>query len=142
MKKRRRRNRGFTIVELLVVAIILAMLAGFIVPGIFQKLSKAKTDIARSKMALIETALQQFAIDCGRMPTDDEGLEALLIPPPELEEKWAGKYLKDSQIIDPWDNPYQYYSDGRVNVGSYDIVSLGADGQEGGEGENADIVND
>ena len=142
MKKKRRRNKGFTIVELLVVAIILAMLAGFIVPGVFQKLSKAKTDIARSKIAVIESSLQQFAIDCGRMPTDDEGLEALLTPPPELEEKWAGKYLKDSLIIDPWDNPYQYYSDGRVNVGSYDIVSLGADGKEGGEGENADIVND
>jgi len=140
MKNRKR--KGFTLVEVLVVAIILAMLAGFIVPGILKKLGKAKTEIARSKMAIIEGALEQFSISCGRLPTDEEGLGALLEAPPELEEKWPGKFLKDSQIIDPWENPYLYYQEGMINIGSYDIVSYGADGVEGGEGDNADIYND
>ncbi len=136
------RRNGFTIVEIMVVVIILGLLAAFIVPGMFKKLGAAKTKIARSKMAIIEGALEQFAINCGRLPTDEEGLDALLIPPPELEETWGPKYLKDSQIIDPWDNPYIYVLEGVINTGSYDLISLGADGAESGEGENADIFND
>ncbi len=136
------RRNGFTFVEIIVVVIILGLLAAFIVPGMFKKLGAAKTKIARSKMAIIEGALEQFAINCGRLPTDEEGLDALLIPPPELEETWGSKYLKDSQIIDPWDNPYIYVLEGVINTGSYDLISLGADGAEAGEGENADIFND
>lgn len=136
------RRNGFTIVELLVVVIILGMLAATIVPGVFKKLGQAKSGIARSKMAIIEGALEQFAINCGRLPTDDEGLAALLEAPAELEEKWGTKYLKDNQILDPWDNPYIYMSEGSINTGSYDLISLGADGSEGGEGKNADIFND
>ena len=136
-----RKSKGFTIVEVLAVAIILALLAGLVVPGVFKKLAGAKTDIARSKMAIIEAALEQFAVDCGRFPTDEEGLDALISAPADLEEKWSGRYLKDSQIKDPWDNPYIYFQEGTENPGSYDIISLGADGQEGGEGENADIYN-
>ena len=93
-------------------------------------------------MAIIEGALEQFAINCGRLPSDDEGLDALLTAPPELEEKWGSKYLKASQILDPWDNPYIYVEEGNMNTGSYDLICLGADGDEGGEGENADIFND
>ena len=137
-----RKRNGFTIVEILVVAIILAMLAGFVVPGVFKKLAGAKTNIARSKMAIIEGAIEQFSIDCGGLPADEEGLTALLEAPPEMEEKWGGKYLKDSQIIDPWDNPYMYFQEGSINIGSYDIISYGADGVEGGEGDDADIFND
>ena len=107
-----------------------------------KKLAGAKTNIARSKMAIIEGAIEQFSIDCGRLPADEEGLGALIEPPPEMEEKWGGKYLKDSQIIDPWDNPYMYFQEGTVNIGSYDIISYGADGVEGGEGDDADIFND
>ncbi|MCF7955632.1 MAG: type II secretion system major pseudopilin GspG [Phycisphaerae bacterium] len=136
------RRNGFTIVEVMVVVIILGMLAAFIVPGVFKKVGKAKTKIARSQMALIEGQLEQFAIDCGRLPTDDEGLGALLSPPAGLEETWGPKYLKDSQINDPWDRPYIYVSQGTINTGSYDLICLGADGEEGGEGDNADIFND
>jgi general secretion pathway protein G len=136
------KRNGFTIVELLVVVIILGMLAAFIVPGLFKKLGAAKTGIARSRMAIIEGAIEQFGLDCDRAPTDEEGLEALVTAPPELEGKWKSRYLKPSQIVDPWNNPYIYVEEGSLNTGSYDLISLGADGNEGGEGDNADIFND
>lgn len=136
------RRNGFTIVEVLVVVIILGMLAAFVVPGVFKKLGQAKTQIAKAKIGTIGGALEQFALNCNRLPTDEEGLDALVNAPPELEEKWGSRYLKASQILDPWDNPYIYFSEGTINVGSYDLISLGADGEEGGEGENADIYND
>jgi general secretion pathway protein G len=66
----------------------------------------------------------------------------LMAAPPELQEKWNGPYLKKSQLVDPWGSPYVYIREGQFNVGSFDLMSYGADGQEGGEGENADIVND
>ena len=78
----------------------------------------------------------------GDIPDDSEGLEALLIPPADVEEKWNGPYLKRSDLLDPWKNPYIYLAEGEYNVGSFDLISFGADGMEGGEGENADIVND
>lgn len=137
----RRKRKGFTIIELIVVAVIIAMLAAFMVPKISKRFGKAKHHIAKAKMGLIESALVTFQVDCGRFPYDDEGLEALLMPPSDLEEKWDGKYLKDSEIFDPWDNPYIYIEEGEINLGSYDLISLGADGEEGGEGENEDIFN-
>ena len=138
---RRRRNKGFTIIELLAVAMIIALLAVFVVPRAFRGLGKAKHDIAKGKMAIIEQALGRFQYDCGRLPTDSEGLEALITPPQDVEEKWQGPYLKQSEMLDPWDRPYEYIEQGTINVGSYDLISLGADGVEGGEGENEDILN-
>jgi general secretion pathway protein G len=129
-------------VELLVVVLIISMLAAFLAPRMFKGLGKAKAEIARAKMTLIEDSLARFQYDCGRFPDESEGgLEALLVAPPELEEKWNGPYLKQSQLLDPWGNMYIYISEGQYNPGSFDLVSLGADGQEGGEGENADIAN-
>jgi general secretion pathway protein G len=134
---------GFTLIELLVVILIISMLAGFVAPNILSRLGKAKKDLARPRMAIIEDALQRFQLDCGRLPDESEGgLEALLIPPPDVEDKWQGPYLKNSQLLDPWGNPYVYFSEGQYNPGSFDLMSWGADGQEGGEGENEDIVND
>jgi len=141
--KRIRRTKGFTLIELLVVILILSMLAGFAAPPIFRRLGKAKADLARPKMAVIENALKSFEFDCGRLPDESEGgLDALLVAPPELEEKWNGPYLKKSQLLDPWGNPYIYVREGQYNPGSFDLICYGADGQEGGEGENTDIAND
>jgi general secretion pathway protein G len=143
MKRIRRSRKGFTLIELLVVILIISMLAGFVAPNILKRLGKAKADLARPRMAIIESALQRFQLDCGRLPDESEGgLEALLVAPPDLEDKWNGAYLKPSQLVDPWGNEYVYISEGQYNPGSFDLISYGADGEEGGEGENRDIVND
>jgi len=143
MSRTRQQRRGFTLVELLVVVGIITMLAAVMAPRVFRGMGKAKADIARSKMAIIEDSVSRFQFDCGRLPDESEGgLEALLVAPPELEEKWNGPYLKRSQLLDPWGNPYIYVGEGQANPGSFDLLCYGADGQEGGEGENADIVND
>ncbi|MHC4658560.1 MAG: type II secretion system major pseudopilin GspG [Planctomycetota bacterium] len=145
MRRMRRKQKAFTIVELLVVILIISMLAAFVAPRMFKGLGKAKRDIARAQMANIEAALLRFYTDCGRYPDDSEGLEILLsVEPPEdvEEENWHGPYLKKSDVLDPWKNPYEYRGEGERNPGSYDLVSFGADGQDGGEGDDEDIYND
>jgi len=142
MKQKKHKTEAFTLVELLVVILIIGMLAGFVAPKMFKGLGKAKADIAKAKMALIEDALGRFYIDCGRYPDDSEGLQVLVTAPADLQEKWNGPYCKRSELLDPWGNPYIYLAEGQYNPGSFDLVSYGADGAEGGEGDNADIVND
>lgn len=143
MKRTRQERKGFTLVELLVVVLIIGMLATLLAPRMFQGLGEAKSKIARAKMARIEDGLARFQLDCGRLPDESEGgLEALIVAPPDLEEKWKGAYIKRSELEDPWGNLYIYISEGQYNPGSFDLISFGADGQEGGEEENADVVND
>lgn len=142
MKRRKWKRKAFTLVELLVVILIISMLAAFVAPRMFKGLGQARTKIARAKMAIIEDALARFYIACGRYPDDSEGLDVLLVAPPDAEEEWNGPYLKRSELLDPWDNPYVYVAEGEVNPGSFDLISLGADGMEGGEGDNEDIYND
>lgn len=139
---RQRRRNAFTIIELVAVAMIISLLAVFVVPRAFKGLGKAKHDIARGKMGILEGALARFQYDCGRFPTDAEGLEALLVAPPDLEDKWAGAYCRRSDMEDPWGRQYIYVANGVINPGGFDLISFGADGIEGGEGENADIYND
>ena len=97
----KRKRKGFTLIEILVVAIILAMLSVLVVPGVMKRFGQAKHEIAKAKMGIIEKQLAAFQLDCGRCPTDSEGLAALIEPPSGLEEKWAGRYLKESEILDP-----------------------------------------
>ena len=138
----RRNEKGFTFIEIMVVIILIGLLATLVAPKIFKGMGKAKQNIARSKMAIIESAISQFHMDCGRIPYDTEGLEALLVAPEDVADKWNGPYVKKSELLDPWGNPYIYVEHGEHNVGSFDLVSLGADGQPGGDGDNADIYND
>ena len=135
----KKNKHGFTIVELLVVILIISMLAVFVAPRMFRSLGKAKSDIARAKMANIENAIGRFYIDCGLYP---ENLEDLVEAPTEFEEKWRGPYLKRSELLDPWENPYLFEEEGVVNPGSFDLISYGADGQQGGEGDDEDIYNE
>lgn len=139
---KRKQQKGFTLLEVLAVAAIIALLAVFVVPRAFKGLGKAKTDIARGKMGIIEGGISQFQYDCGRLPTNNEGLDALLQAPVDLEEKWGGPYCKRSHLEDPWGNQFEYISEGMINMGSYDLICFGADGVEGGEGDNEDIYND
>ncbi len=144
MKRRRKERKGFTLVELLVVIIIISMLGAFVAPKVFSSLGRAKKDLARPRMALVEDALERFALHCGRYPDESEGLEALLMCPAALEEEgvWSGPYIKTSQLEDPWGNPFVYVAEGEVNPGSYDLICLGSDGEEGGEGDAEDIYNE
>ena len=146
MERKNRKNRkrkAFTLVELLVVVLIITMLAAFVAPRMFSGIGKTKADLTRAKMAIVENALARFYIDCGRYPDDSEGLEVLVLPPSDMEEgKWNGPYLKRSDLMDLWENPYIYIAEGEYNPGSFDLLSLGADAMDGGEGDNADIIND
>lgn len=136
------RKRGFTLLELLVVLIILGLLAALVGPRLVGRVGKAKVEIAKSQIALLESALDQYRLDMGRYPTTEEGLKALVEPPTDEEgqAKWQGPYLKKRKVPkDPWGRPYHYRCPGEH--GDYDLWTYGADGQPGGQGENADITN-
>ncbi|AEH45973.1 general secretion pathway protein G [Thermodesulfatator indicus DSM 15286] len=137
-----KRKRAFTLLELLVVLVILGLLAALVGPRLIGKVGKAKSQIARSQIALLESALDQYRLDMGHYPTTEEGLKALVEPPANEEDKakWQGPYLKKRKVpLDPWGRPYHYRSPGEH--GDYDLWTYGADGKPGGEGEDADITS-
>jgi len=143
MERKNRKRKAFTLVELLVVVLIITMLAAFVTPKFFSGIGKTKAQLTKAKMAIIENALARVYIDCGRYPDDSEELEVLVMAPADIEEgRWNGPYLKRSDLLDLWDNPYIYIAEGEYNPGSFDLVSLGADLMDGGEGDNEDIIND
>ena len=131
-----RRVRGFTLLELLVVMVILGMLAGYVAPKYFAQIGKSETNTARAQIEALEKALDMFRIDTGRYPSSEEGLLALTRAPAE-EGRWGGPYLKKSVPRDPWGRPYIYRQPGEQS--DYDLFSLGKDGQPGGMAEAADV---
>ena len=132
-------ERGFTLLELLVVLAILGLLAAFVAPQVLKYLSRAKSDSAHIQIQNIAGTLDLFRLDVGRYPTNAEGLGALVERPAGLNS-WNGPYMKDSKVPnDPWGHPYVYKIPG--DHGEYDLYSLGADDQPGGSGENADVTN-
>lgn len=133
-----RRDRGFTLVELLVVMVILGLLAALVVPAYIGREQKARSQAARAQVELLGTALDTFRLDTGRYPTSQEGLEALRTAPAGLGG-WDGPYLRKSVPADPWGRPYVYRSPGEH--GDYDLLSLGEDGSPGGEGDAADVAS-
>ena len=137
-RTRRHAFGGFTLIELLVVLAILTMLAGLVGPRVLGLLGGAKSKTAGVQIADIEKALEIYKLDVGRFPTTEEGLDAL-VKKPGSANGWNGPYLKGGLPSDPWGNAYRYASPGAN--GGIDIISLGADGAPGGEGENADIRN-
>ena len=132
-----RRATGFTLLELLVVIVIIGLLAAYVGPKYFSQLGKSEVTVAKAQIEAFEKSLDTYRLDVGRFPTAEEGLGALLAAPPTAGAKWNGPYLKKGVPPDPWGRPYQYKSPGTKS--EYEIVSLGKDGQPGGEGDNADI---
>ena len=118
--------------------IIIGLLAGLVLPQFIRQEEKAKLKTTRAQIELFGTALDTFRLDVGRYPTSDEGLQALRQKPGGLE-RWDGPYLKKELPLDPWSKPYVYRSPGEH--GPYEIVSYGADGTPGGEGDNRDITS-
>jgi general secretion pathway protein G len=130
-------QRGFTLIELLIVMIILGLLAALVAPKMFQKVGSSKQKAAKTQISMIGTALDAYRLDIGRYPGSEEGLDALRKNPGH--GAWDGPYLSKDVPRDPWGRPYVYRAPGEHS--DYDLYSLGADAQEGGEGENADVVS-
>jgi general secretion pathway protein G len=126
----RRLAKGFTLIELLLVVAILAILASVVVPRFAKRSEQARNTAAATDIANIGVALDAFEVDCGRYPTTEEGLKALVEQPSSVKNWNSQGYLK-SLKSDPWGNPYQYRCPGTHNAKSYDLLSLGPDGQEG-----------
>lgn len=132
-----RRSRGFTLIELLVVLVILGLLAGLVGPQVMKYVGESKTKTAAVQIQDLAAALDLYKLDVGRYPTSAEGLEAL-VRKPASGERWNGPYLRKQEVPkDPWGRDYHYRSPG--DHGQFDVFTLGADGREGGEGENADV---
>lgn len=137
-----RKSRGFTLIEIMVVVVIIGLLAAVIVPNVVNKVDEARVTRARADISSIESALTIFRLDNSKYPTTEQGLAALTTQPtdPSIRNWRPGGYLTKKVGKDPWGNEYQYVYPG-THGGEYDLFSLGADGQVGGEGTSADIGN-
>ncbi len=136
--KTRNLHNGFTLLELLVVLVIIGLLVGYVAPRYFSQVGKAEVKVTRAQIKALEDALDQYRLDVGKYPTTTPGLTALN-EQPAGETRWQGPYLKKNLPNDPWGQAYQYRAPGEH--GEYDLWSFGRDGQAGGNGEDADIVN-
>jgi general secretion pathway protein G len=138
-----KRQRGFTLIELMVVLVILGILAGLIIPKVMGRPDDARRQKTRMQMESIETALKLYKLDTGNYPTTEQGLQALVEPPETgaLAENWKeGGYLEKGKVPkDAWGREFIYVSPG--SNGDYDLSSTGADGEQGGEGKNKDITS-
>ena len=132
------RARGFTLLELLVVMVIIGLLAGLVGPRYFAQVGKSQSKTARAQIEALDQALEQYRIDVGRFPSSAEGLQALTAAPAG-EAAWAGPYLKKAVPKDPWGRPFLYQEPG--SHGEIDLVSYGKDGKPGGAGDNIDVTN-
>ena len=139
MKQQKRTENGFTLLELLVVLGIIALLAGIVGPQVMKHMGTSKTKAAKVQIEDLSAALDMYKLDVGRYPSTEQGLDALVEKPNDVN-RWNGPYLRKSRIpLDPWQQSYYYAAPGEH--GSFDIFTLGADEKEGGQGEDQDIVS-
>ena len=140
--KRVRGTAGFTLVEILVVIIVIAVLATLVAPNVFQHVGRAKDSTARAQLEMLSAAIDAYRLDNDQYPTTEQGLAALRTRPSidPLPRDWRGPYLKRDVPLDPWGRPYVYRAPGTANPDGYDLLTLGRDGREGGQGEDADIL--
>jgi len=131
-------QRGFTLLELLVVMVIIGLLAGYVGPKYFAQIGKSEVKTAKAQIDALSKALDQYRLDMGHYPSSENGLAALNAPPAN-ETKWQGPYLQKKVPNDPWGKPYQYKMPGEH--GDYDLWSYGSDGSSGGKDEAAEVVN-
>ena len=134
------RHRGFTLIEIMVVVVILGILAATIGPMFMTTTQDAKVASSKSQIADLESAVERFHVHMDRYPTAEEGLKVLVDAPSGDDKKWRGPYIKQLRS-DPWGNPYVYRRPGMKHSASFDLWSKGADGNDGGEGDAADIGN-
>ena len=133
------RQRGFTLIEIMVVVVILGILAALIAPNVINRIDDAQIVKVQQDIRAIESALKLYRLDNFRYPDTEEGLEALVTPPQDPNARWpAGGYL-DRVPKDPWDRDYVYLHPG--NQGEFDVYTLGRDGQQGGDGVDSDVGN-
>lgn len=135
--------RGFTIIELIVVIVIIAILAGLVAPMMMGNVTDAKVQAARAQIELFGLALDAYRLDNDRYPESAQGLAALRERPAAgtTPPRWRGPYLRKEVPRDPWGNAYVYVAPGTANPTSYDLYSLGRDGRPGGEGEDGDVTS-
>lgn len=131
-------TRGFTLLELLVVILIIGLLTGIVGPRLVTQISRSEVTTARAQMDALAKALQAYRIDAGHYPPTAEGLRAL-VQQPGGEARWRGPYLEGDVPVDPWGSTYQYKSPG-ANGREYELLSLGKDRAPGGFGDDADIT--
>ncbi len=131
-------ERGFTLLELLVVMVIIGLLAAYVGPKYFSQVGKSEIKMAQAQIDALDKALHQYRLDLGSYPGTEQGLTAL-VTRPNNEARWQGPYLSKLPPADPWGRPYVYKYPGERS--EFDLLSYGKDGQPGGEGEAADITN-
>ena len=137
--RKRRRQAGITLIEMLVVVTIIALFAAIVAPRMLKQTDKARVTAARTQINSFMTALGAYKLDTGLFPTNEQGLQALRTHPQGVNQ-WNGPYLPQDIPVDPWGRPYSYKYPGE-HGDEPDIISFGADGQPGGDSINADIVS-
>lgn len=139
---RTQRQKGFTLIEILVVIVVIAILATLVAPNIFKNVGEAKRATATAQIENLSSALDAYRLDNGTYPSSQQGLEALTsMPTIDPPANWKQPYLRKAVPLDPWGRPYIYVFPGESNAIGFDLISYGADGKPGGEGEDADILS-
>jgi len=136
----RRAARGFTLLEMIVVLVIIGLIMGLVGPRLFAQADRARVQTAQAQVRMLRGALETMRLDIGRYPTQEEGLQLLVRPSGDsrLAQRWKGPYLEDGVPDDPWGTPYQY-SPQASGMHAFVLYSFGADGQRGGDGYDADV---